>query len=259
MSTSIYRPESPHLQLPGIRRVEADRPITWLAEGWQDFRRSWPLSLTYGIIVAVLGWFLVDWAWGRLHLAMTLTTGFLLVAPFLAIGFYDISHRLEMHHPVPDLLRPFGSVRRNATSIGLYAFMLAFLMSVWERLSAVVVALFLKNDIVTTQSFTLGLIFSGEHLNFVLAYVAFGALFAVAVFALSAVSLPMLMHRKTDIVTAMVTSLWVVRENILPLLVWAVLIVALTGLGFLTWFVGLAIIFPVLGHATWHAYRDLVE
>lgn len=259
MSASVFKPESAHLHLPGIRRVGMDQPLEWLRAGVQDFRRSWPLSLTYGIIVAALGWFLVDQAWGRLHLAMALTTGFLLVAPFLAIGFYDISHRLEMRHPVPDLLRPFGSVKRNATSIGLYAFALAFLISAWERLSAVVVALFLKNDIVTTQSFSLGLIFGGEHLGFIMAYVGFGALFAVVVFALSVVSLPMLMHRKVDIVTALMTSLWVVRENFLPMLLWAVLIVVLTGLGYLTWFVGLAVIFPILGHATWHAYRGLVE
>lgn len=259
MHAHTYHPEGQSLALPSVRRVAADRPLTWLRAGLRDFRRGWPLSLTYGIVIAVLGWFLVDWAWGRLHLSMALTTGFMLVAPFLAIVFYDISHRLEMHHPVPDLLRPFVTIRRNATNIGLYAVALAFLLSAWERLSAVLVALFLKNDIVTTQDFTLALLFSSEHMGFILAYFAFGALFAVAVFALSVVSLPMLIHRKADIVSAMLTSLRVVRENPLPMLVWAALIVALTALGYLTWFVGLAVIFPILGHATWHAYRDLVE
>jgi uncharacterized membrane protein len=259
MDAQLIRPQTQHLTLPGIRRVDLARPFAWLRAGVQDFRRSWPLSLAYGIVIAGLGWYLVNWAWGRLHLAMALSTGFLLVAPFLAIVFYDISHRLQMRHPVPDLLRPLGSLRRNATSIGLYAFMLAFLLSAWERLSAVVVALFLRNDIVTTQAFSLALIFGGEHVGFILAYFAFGALFALAVFALSVVTLPMLIDRKVDVVTAMLTSLWVARENLLPMLVWAALIVVLTGVGYLTWFVGLAVIFPILGHATWHAYRDLVE
>lgn len=259
MNSSVVRPHTPHLELPGIRRVGVDQPFVWLRRGLNDFRRSWPLSLTYGIVFALAGWLMVGMGWSSTHLAMVLTTGFLLVAPFLAIVFYDISHRLEMRHPVPDLLRPFASVKRNATYIGLYAFMLAFLLSAWERLSAVVVALFLRSDIVTTDSFSLALIFRPEHMNFILAYVAFGALFAAAVFALSVVSLPMLMHRKTDIVTALVTSLWVVRENPLPMLLWAALIVGFTTVGYLTWFIGLAVIFPLLGHATWYAYRDLVE
>lgn len=259
MDAHTLHSQSQTVALPGIRRVTVDRPLTWLRAGVLDFRRGWPLSLTYGLVIAALGWIMVDWAWNRLHLAMALTTGFLLVAPFLAIVFYDISHRLAMHHPVPDLLRPIGTLRRNATNIGLFAVMLAFLMSSWERLSAVLVALFLKNDLVTTQSFSLGLIFGAEHLGFIVAYFAFGALFALAVFALSVVTLPMLIHRKTDIVTAMLTSLRTVRDNPLPMLVWASLIVGLTIVGYLTWFVGLVVIFPVLGHATWHAYRDLVE
>ncbi|MCU0842478.1 MAG: DUF2189 domain-containing protein [Thiobacillaceae bacterium] len=255
MSTLSVKPHSHHIDLPAVHRVPTARPFAWLRAGWDDFRRNWPVSLAYGVLFSVLGYLLVDQAWSRPHLAMALTTGFLLFAPFLAIGFYDISRRGER----PGLLRPFASVRRNATSIGMFALLLAFILSAWERLSAIMVGLFFRNDIVTDGGFYLGLLFTPEHIGFVVPYVMFGGILALGVFALSVVSLPMLMDRRVDFVTAIMTSLWVVRENPLPMLVWAVLIGALAFLGQLAWFIPLAVIFPILGHATWHAYRDLVE
>lgn len=255
MSTISIKPQTRHIDLPAIRRVEPGRPLAWLRAGWGDFRHNRAVSLAYGALFAGMGYLLVDHAWSRLHLAMALTTGFLLVAPFLAIGFYDLSRRRERGSPHG----PFASVRENAMSIGLFALLLAFILSGWERLSAILVGLFFKNDIVAAGDFTLGLLFESRHLGFIIPFVALGGLLAVLVFALSVVSLPMLMDRKVDLITAIVTSLWAVRENPLPMLVWAVLIGVLTFLGQLAWFVPLAIIFPILGHATWHAYRDLVE
>lgn len=255
MSTLIVKPHGGHIDLPAVHRVDAARPFAWLRAGWQDFRRNWPVSLAYGVLFSALGYLLVDQAWSRPHLAMALTTGFLLFAPFLAIGFYDLSRRGER----PGLLKPFAGMRHNASSIGMFALLLAFILSAWERLSAILVGLFLRNDIVTDGSFYLGLLFTPEHLNFIIPYVIFGGILAAVVFALSVVSLPMLVDRRVDIVTALVTSLWVVRQNPLPMLVWALLIAALAALGELAWFVPLAVIFPILGHATWHAYRDLVE
>lgn len=255
MSTISFKPHTRHIDLPVLRRVGVDRPLFWLRAGWSDLLHNLPHSLGLGALFAVLGYLLVDHAWSRPHLAMALTTGFLLVAPFLAIGFYELSHRRE--HSAPH--RPFAGVRENAGSIGMYALLLAFLLSAWERLSAILVGLFLKNDIVVSTDFSLSLLFAPEHLVFVIAYFALGGLIAAFTFALSVVSLPMLMDRKVDLVTAVVTSLWVVRENVLPMLIWAILIGGLVFLGQLAWYVPLAVIFPVLGHATWHAYRDLVE
>ncbi len=255
MSTIIIKPRTRHIDLPAIRRVGAARPMAWLRAGWRDFTRQWPVSLAYGALFAVLGYVLVDHAWSRPHLAMALTTGFLLVAPFLAIGFYDLSRRQER----PGLLKPFDSVCGNASSIGMLALLLAFILSAWERLSAILVALFLTQDLVTDRSFSLALMFTREHIGFVVPFFILGGLIAMLSFALSVVSLPMLMDRKTDFITAIVTSLWVVRENPLTMLVWAVLIALLGFAGQMAWFIPLAVIFPVLGHATWHAYRELVE
>lgn len=255
MGTVTIKPNTKHIELPSIRRVQAQQAFLWLRAGWGDFLHNWPRSLAYGLLFAVLGYALVDYAWSRLHLAMALTTGFLLVAPFLAIGFYDLSRRQEN----PQQYKPFEGVRTNLGSIGMFALLLAFILSAWERISAILVGLFLKSDIVTSASFSLGLLLAPEHIGLVIPYFAFGALVAALAFSLAVVSLPMLMDRRVDIITAIMTSLWVVRENPLPMLVWALLIAVLGFAGLMAWFIPLAIIFPVLGHATWHAYRDLVE
>ena len=148
-------------------------------------------------------------------------------------------------------------MRANIGSIGMFALLMAFIMSAWERISAILVG-FLNSDIVTSASFSLGLLLAPEHIGFRAPYMVFGALVAALAFSL-VVSLPMLMDRKVDLITAIMTSLWVVWENPLPMLVWAILIAVLGFVGMLAWFVPLVIIFPVLGHATWHAYRDLVD
>lgn len=254
MSTLSIKPHTPNIRLPAIRQVEASRPLVWLRKGWSDFLHHWPLSLAAGAAFTLLGYFLLRFAWPRPHLAMTLSTGFLLVAPFLAMVFYELSRRLEKKVGA----RYFDGARKNLASIGMFALLLAFILSSWERLSAIMVALFLGSDIFSGGNFTLGMLFTPDHLDFVIPYMLAGGILAALVFSLSVVSLPMLMDRKTDIATAVVTSLWVVRENPLTMLIWAFVIGALTLLGEIAWFFPLAIIFPLLGHASWHAYRDLV-
>jgi uncharacterized membrane protein len=120
------------------------------------------------------------------------------------------------------------------------------------------VGLLFKGNLLDDSPFALASLFTPEHADFVIPYLLAGGVLAALVFALSVVSLPMLMDRKVDFITAIMTSLWAVRENPLPMLVWAVIIGVLSLLSQLFWLVPLAIVFPLLGHATWHAYRDLV-
>lgn len=258
MNTVSIKPQVSGMEIPAIRRVGAGNALGWLKLGWQDLRQSWPTSLSYGVLFAVLGAALTHWAQDKPHLSLTLVSGFALVAPFLAIGFYAVSSRLEHGLDPGGLLHPLSKLGRNGASIGLFALMLAFTLSVWERISAVLVGLFLKNDLVTNGHFSLALLFDGEHWGFVIAYLVFGALLAGLVFALSVVSLPMMMDRPVDLATALMTSLWSVWHNPLPMLLWAALIGGLTLLGIATAFVGLVVLFPLLGHASWHAYRELV-
>jgi uncharacterized membrane protein len=252
MTTSTVCPTSEHVHLPCLNRVAWQQPLVWLKSGWEDFLGSWSHSLAYGIVFALLGYGLVHIGWSHEYMAMTLTTGFMLVSPFLAVVFYDRSRRREQPGAAP-----FSPISENLASIGLFAVLLMFILSAWERISAILVGLYLGSDHVPDAS--LSWLFSSANLDFVIVYAIVGALLAAAVFAISVVSLPMLMDRKVDIVTAVVTSLWTVRENPLAMLVWATAIVLLTGIGIATWFIGLVVIFPVLGHASWHAYRDLVQ
>jgi uncharacterized membrane protein len=150
-------------------------------------------------------------------------------------------------------------MRGNLDSIGMYGLTLAFILSAWERLSALMVGMFYKGGLTVGETIGLGALFSAENLNFMLPWTLSGALLGGFVFCVSIVTLPLLMDRKVDFITAMGTSLRAVKRNPIPLLLWAVTLVLLVVLGEALWFMGLAVILPILGHATWHAYRDLVE
>lgn len=258
MEKSIFRPHSIHMEFPGVVLVSAGSPFEWLRNGWQDMRRSLPVSLGYGLVFALLGYLLLSFAWPRLHLAMALTSGFLLVAPLVALGFYDLSRQIESRAK-PSLAHALTAWRRNSGSVGMYVVLLLFILVTWERLSAIIVGLFLGGNVTDVTNLFGEVIGSGEHLPFLAAYALFGLAMAGLVFAISVASLPMLLDRDIDLATAVMTSLWVVRENPLPMLVWAAIIAGLIALGYLAFYIGLVLVFPLLGHATWHAYRALVE
>ncbi|MEW6679274.1 MAG: DUF2189 domain-containing protein [Pseudomonadota bacterium] len=259
MTTASLKHDTSPNPIPHIRTVGVSRPFAWVRMGLYDFTRTWYTSLGFGLLFALLGWGLVNWGWPQSHLALTLTTGFMLVSPFLAVVFYFLSRSLGQQANASEDERFFHLLRRNGASIGLYAVFLMFAMSVWERVSAILVALFLRGDFIGGDYFSLASLFSADQWVFVTAYTVAGAALATLVFALSVVSLPMMLDRRVDMVTAMITSMQVVRRNPGVMVVWAGLIAGLMVLGFLTWMVGLVILFPILGHATWHVYRELVE
>ena len=260
MSThAVIHPQAARMDLPGIRQVGFAQPLHWLRAGAQDMAQAWPLSLFYGLVFALLGYGLVHGAWIKPHLALALTSGFLLVAPLLATVFYCLSHRLEHHHKLPALWVPLLSWRANPASLGLFALMLVFALSVWERVSAILVGLFLNSSGIGTLADLLSLDTLQQHADFVLVYLVFGGALALVMFSLSVVSLPMLLHRRVDFATALVTSFMATKLNFPVMLLWGALIASLITVGMATHFIAMAVIFPWLGHASWHAYRDLVE
>jgi uncharacterized membrane protein len=256
---AVFHPQAARMNLPGIRSVTIDQPLRWLGAGAQDMARAWPLSLFYGVVYALLGFGLVHGAAGKPHLAMALISGFLFVGPVLATVFYCVSHRLEHHHKLPGLLIPLLSWRANPSSLGLFALMLVFVLSMWERISAILVGLFLNGSGIGSLADLLSVSAMRQHADFMLAYLAFGGVLALMVFSLTVVSLPMLLHRKVDFATALVTSFMATRLNFPVMLLWGVLIAGLIAVGMVTDFIAMAVIFPWLGHASWHAYRELVE
>jgi len=142
----VFHPQAAHMNLPAIRSVTFEQPFHWLRAGAQDMAKAWPLSLFYGVVFALLGYGLVHAAEDKPHLAMALTSGFLFIAPVLATVFYCVSHRLEHHHKLPGLFVPLLSWRANPASLGLFALTLVFVLSVWERISAILVGLFLNGS-----------------------------------------------------------------------------------------------------------------
>ncbi len=242
---------------PHVRRVAATAPFLWLAKGWDDMWRTTSISLVYGVLATLAGGILLWLSRDYTHLAPALASGFLLVAPVLAINLYALSRRLERGEPI-DWLHLFDDWRQNRGSIALYGLGLAFVLMTWERISAILFALFYRGDVPGLAHFAAEVWLSGAYLELVTAYLFVGGVLAVVVFCFSVVSLPMMLDRDVDALTAVSTSLDAIRTNPSTMLLWAALIAVLTGIGFAALMIPLVIIFPLLAHASWHCYRDVV-
>jgi uncharacterized membrane protein len=180
------------------------------------------------------------------------------MAPLLAIGFYDISRRIE----AGEAPTAGGVARASSASFGQVGAMGAVLMMVffvWTLLALVLFALFYGQSPPPFDRFVEDIVFSVRGATFLALGTAVGAVIATLAFAISAFSFPLLLDRPVDVVTAIVVSIVAVRANWRVMFGWAALIVLLTGVGFVTLFLGLAVVMPLLGYASWHAYRDVIE
>lgn len=244
-------------RFPVIRSVEAGAVFGWLHAGWQDFRAGGFVSLSYGVCFAIAGWLIqVVFAQAPALLA-GLTTGFLLVGPFLCVGLYDLSRRIERGE-TPEIAPTLVAWRRNIANNSLFSALLAVVLLVWIRASIVVFALFFSGGLPTFAE-VVHAVLTFEQPEFAVAYFAVGGFFAAFVFAISAIALPLMLDRHTDAITAAIASLIACARNPGPMLLWAACIVLLSAIGFATFFLGLMVTVPVVGHATWHSYLDLVE
>ena len=242
--------------VPTVRTVLMAAPLRWLAAGWRDFRAHPLPSAFYGGCFALMG-YLIYFVFGHAYQYVSaLVTGFFLVGPFLAIGLYDLSRRDEQGKPAW-LAPTLDAWRPNVGAVGIFALVLTVILLVWARASLVVFALFFTYEMPDLHGF-LAQVLSFKHAEFLLAYFCVGGFFATLVFAISVVSVPMMLDRDTDGIVAALTSLRAFAANVPVMIGWGVLIVLLTGIGFATWFLGLVVAVPIIGHATWHAYRELV-
>ncbi|MFQ5774366.1 MAG: DUF2189 domain-containing protein [Kiloniellaceae bacterium] len=246
---------------PRIRRVALERPWAWLAAGWRDIWRAPHVSLTYGALFAAIslaltvGLFLA----GLEYLLPPLAAGFMLVGPMLAVGLYETSRRLQAGEPVT-LRAALLVATRSPTQLAFLGILLMLILLAWMRLATLLFALFFGTlEFPPLPEITQLLFFTWPGLGLLVVGTAVGAVLAAIVFAISVVSVPMLMVREVDAITAMVLSVRTVRANLAVLTLWAWLIIVLTVCGLVPAYLGLIVTFPLVGHATWHAYRDLID
>jgi len=242
---------------PIIREVQTRQVFKWLALGFHDMRKAGFASLFYGVIFSAGGWLMYAVFSQAFGLFAGLTTGFLLLGPFLAMGLYDLSKQMELNQ-APKLTPSLYAWHANVVNIGLFAGLLLIVLLVWARASLVIFALFFEGGLPTFADVVLSVI-ALKQPTFTIIYFAVGGLFAGFVFAVSAIAVPLMADKKTDAVTAAIASVIACARNPFSMALWAIAIVILVGIGFATSFLGLIITMPIVGHATWHVYRDLVE
>lgn len=246
---------------PELNSVTVDDIFESLAGGLKDFRRAPFYSLVFGGIYAVAGWLLLLLLlkFKLPFLVYPLTAGFALIAPFIATSFYAISRALEEEDEL-SLGRILEEVADAAKSdIGWMAAVTGFSLFIWMDIAAVLFLGFLGMNALDSTEIISIILTTPTGLMFLVVGNIAGAIIAMFVFSFSVVSFPLLFDRRIDFVTAMVTSVRLVRENFVPMAIWCVIIAALIGLSLLSGLVGLFIILPVLGFATWHLYRRALK
>lgn len=244
---------------PRVRQVRMDAPWAWLAAGWRDLMGAPGVGLAYGAVFAAMGAAVTlgAFAAGVPHVILPLAAGFMLLGPILAAGLYDTSRRREKGLPV-SLAQAFGAWRLNRTQIAFMGVALMLVFLFWIRIATLLFALFFSKAPPSLDQLIQATFLSADALPFLLVGSAIGAGMAAFVFAISVVAVPMLLDRPVSVLTAIATSLTAVKLNLRPMAVWAALIALFTGVGLVTFYIGLVVTLPLIAHATWHAYKDVV-
>lgn len=251
---NVVRPEEAEPEIEPLfyptRILGFDAPFRWLRLGWQDFMRATAQSLAYGVGLALFG-YLVTWlalSEGNTLALFTLGVAFILAGPVLAFGLYSISRQLELGRE-PRLGLCWRESRNHLRNELLFALVILVVLLIWARAASMVHVFFPISE-------DLGLL---DWVQFLGVGSVVGGIFATIVFSASVVALPMMLDRGTDAVTSALTSVNAVFNNKGVMFLWAVIIAALMLVGFGTAYLGFTLILPVIGHATWHAYRETVE
>ena len=238
-----------------LRQLRWSSPFRWLALGWRDFIRAPFIGLFYGACFMVMGWALLKVFENAPAYTLALSAGFLLMGPFLCLGLYRVSQRLE-NGDKPDFGDSLLAWDTRTSQLAIFGFVLLVLEMLWGRATLVIFAV--SFDGMPDIKGSLMALLSPDNLQFIVAWAVVGALFAGLIYSISVVSIPMILHRQTDAITAGLTSMRLVLTQTGVMLLWGALITLLVLLALLPWFAGLLVVGPVIGHATWHAYKEAV-
>lgn len=233
-------------------------PFQWLRAGLADLRAHPGIASFYGVAFWLMAVLLGVVFRSSPEYTMSMASGCLLIGPYLAMGLYEVSRRREAGL-VPDMESSLTCWDKHIGSMAMLVLVLIVMELLWGRASLVVFAVFFNTGMPSTSS-VMAAVFNPDNWEFLAVYTAVGGAFALLVFSISAVSIPMILDRDTDAITAAITSLEVMFKNTATMLLWGALITVLVAISLtLPWGVGLLLVGPWLGHASWHAYRGAVR
>jgi len=241
------------------KKVHMEAPAQWLKQGWQDFTAEPVVGLTYGLVFVLSG-YIFFWGLQSLdlgYLIVPVSGSFILFSPWLALGLYEVSRQRERGE-TPTFLSTCGAWRQSPRRLGILAFILLLFMMAWTKVAVVMYALMMGNASLSFDNLTIDIFTRTDGLVFLAAGSVVGLIFAATVFLFSVVSVPMILDRDIDVFDAMKLSFHIVIKNSHVMWSWAFTIGIITWFAMATFFIGLIVAMPVLGYASWHAYRDLV-
>lgn len=239
-----------------IRQVTPHMIPDWLHAGVTDIHLGGRASLFYGIIFAAVGVIIHSIFAENYWLLAGTTTGFFLLGPFLAMGLYDLSRRMEAGEE-PALTPTLSAWLPNLINITLFTMLLMLVFFAWTRLSMTIFAHYFNGALPTFADVVIN-VFTFKQPTFLFVYFSAGAMFAAFIFSISVIAMPLMLDRNASAWTAAITSLRTCARNPVTMALWAFCIVVLVGFGLATNFLGLILTMPVVGHASWHVYRSLI-
>jgi len=252
-----YVPPPPQGPQALMRVLGPGDPFRWLAAGGRDLKAQPGIGFFYGFCFWLMALTLGAVFRTRPEYALSIASGCLLIGPFLTLGLYEVSRRREQSI-TPQFSASLTCWEPHIRSMGMLVLVLIVLELLWGRASLVVFAVFFNTGMPSTTG-VINAVFNPGNWEFLVVYMAVGGIFATLVFSTAVVSIPMILDRDTDAVSASITSIRVVFANPGVMLLWGVLITALITVALLPWGAGLILIGPLLGHASWHAYRGTVR
>lgn len=242
-----------------VRRIGFDNVWRWIARGWSDLWSRPALSLGYGLFVTLLSYGLIGclYYFDLVYLLLPLAAAFMFGGPLLAVGLYEMSRRFEEGEPfrAGEII---GAVRRAPLHLAYMGLMLMLFALLWIRIATLMFALFFGSNMPPLLDIFGSLFLTVQGVVFLSVGTATGALLAFAAYSISVVSIPMIVDRDVDVMTATIASLITIRDNFLPMVLWGWLVAMMTAVAIGLGFVGLIVIFPLIGHATWHCYGDVL-
>jgi uncharacterized membrane protein len=256
--SEVSGPHAAPSKVPEIRTMALGDIGYALRAGLRDFWRKPMMGLFFANVCVMGGWiiYLLLFSFHMEWLAIPLTFGFPLIGPFMAVGIYEVSRRLEAGQTEWRRNDIFGVIwRQRLRQLPLMSWVIIVYYLFWSFFAHMLFALFMGPSVLMNVTSSYAYLLQPEGLKMLLVGSAFGAVFAFILFSITVVSLPLLLEKELDFVTAMLTSLGVVKKNTAVMVAWAAVIAGLTFLGMAPLLLGLYLVLPVLGHATWHIYR----